>query len=139
MKVAIVHDYLREYGEAEQVLQVLHQMYPEAPVYTAFIDRKQLGNAIALFDAWDIRTAPSQRLPGIERYHQAFRLLLPYCWEALDLSAYDLVLSSAGPYLSKSVLTRAETHSTPRPLGVTQNDWRSQLVSALDRDSSTAV
>jgi glycosyltransferase involved in cell wall biosynthesis len=122
MKVAIVHDHLREYGEAEQVLQVLHQMYPEAPVYTAFLDRKQLGDAIAFFDAWDIRTAPSQRLPGIERYHQAFRPLLPYCWEALDLSAYDLVLSSAGSYLSKSVLTRAETlhvsycHTPPRDL-----------------------
>ncbi|PSB23923.1 glycosyltransferase [Stenomitos frigidus] len=122
MKVALVHDYLREYGEAEQVLRVLHQMYPEAPVYTAFVDRKQLGDAIAIFDDWDIRTAPSQQLPGIATYHQAFRPLLPYCWEALDLSAYDLVLSSSGQYLSKSVLTRSETlhisycHTPPRDL-----------------------
>ncbi|MBC7971098.1 MAG: glycosyltransferase [Verrucomicrobia bacterium] len=122
MKVALVHDHLREYGEAERVLRVLHQMYPDAPVYTAFIDHKRLGDAIALFDNWDIRTAPSQQLPGISRHYQAFRTLLPYCWEALDLSEYDLVLSSSGQYFSKAVLTRAETlhvsycHTPPRDL-----------------------
>ncbi|MBW4471832.1 MAG: glycosyltransferase [Stenomitos rutilans HA7619-LM2] len=122
MKVALVHDHLREYGEAERVLRVLHQMYPDAPVYTAFVDRAQLGDAIALFDGWDIRTAPSQQLPGIARHYQAWRPFVPYCWEALDLSEYDLVLSSSGAYLSKAVLTRAETlhvsycHTPPRDL-----------------------
>lgn len=122
MKVALVHDHLREYGEAERVLRVLHQMYPDAPVYTAFIDRRQLGEAIARFDGWDLRTAPSQQLPGITRYYQMFRALLPYCWEALDLSAYDLVLSSSGQYLSQAVLTRSQTlhvsycHTPPRDL-----------------------
>jgi glycosyltransferase involved in cell wall biosynthesis len=122
MKVALIHDYLREYGEAERILRVLHQMYPNAPVYTAFVDRKRLGDAIALFDGWDLRTAPSQQLPGITRYYQTLKVLLPYCWESLDLSAYDLVISSSGQYLSKSVLTRAETlhvsycHTPPRDL-----------------------
>ncbi|MBW4692568.1 MAG: glycosyltransferase [Lyngbya sp. HA4199-MV5] len=122
MKVALVHDYLRKYGEAERVLRVLHQMYPDAPVYTAFVDRAHLGDAIALLDGWDIRTAPSQQLPAIARYYQAWRPVLPYCWEALDLSEYDLVLSSSGSYMSKSVLTRAETlhisycHTPPRDL-----------------------
>ncbi|XHX78861.1 MAG: glycosyltransferase [Stenomitos frigidus ULC029] len=122
MKVALIHDYLREYGEAERILRVLHQMYPDAPVYTAFIDRKRLGEAIALFDGWDLRTAPSQHLPGITRYYQTLRVLQPYCWEAVDLSTYDLVLSSSGHYFSKAVLTRAETlhisycHTPPRDL-----------------------
>ncbi|MBW4582794.1 MAG: glycosyltransferase [Tildeniella nuda ZEHNDER 1965/U140] len=122
MKIALVHDYLREYGEAERVLRVLHQMYPEAPIYTAFIDHKRLGDAIATFADWDIRTTPLQQLPGINSHYQAFRPLLPYCWEALDLSAYDLVLSSSGQYLSKAVLTRSETlhvsycHTPPREL-----------------------
>ncbi len=122
MKVALIHDYLREYGEAERVLRVLHQMYPDAPVYTAFIDHKRLGNAIAFFADWDLRTIPAQPLPGIVRYYQAFRAFLPYLWESLDLSAYDLVISSSGSYLSKSVLTRSETlhisycHTPPRDL-----------------------
>ena len=40
MKVALVHDYLREYGGAERVLEALHEIYPDAPLYTAFVDQK---------------------------------------------------------------------------------------------------
>ena len=32
MKVALVHDYLKEFGGAEEVLAVLHEMYPNAPI-----------------------------------------------------------------------------------------------------------
>ncbi len=37
-RVAIVHDYLNQYGGAERVLEALHDLYPEAPVYTAIYD-----------------------------------------------------------------------------------------------------
>lgn len=40
LKVALVHDYLREYGGAERVLESLHEIFPDAPVYTAFVDQK---------------------------------------------------------------------------------------------------
>ena len=36
MKVALVHDYIKEYGGAERVLRTLADMYPDAPIYTAF-------------------------------------------------------------------------------------------------------
>ena len=36
MKVALVHDYIKEFGGAERVLKTLSDMYPEAPIYTAF-------------------------------------------------------------------------------------------------------
>ena len=36
MRVALVHDYLNEYGGAERVLEALAEMWPEAPIYTAF-------------------------------------------------------------------------------------------------------
>ena len=39
LKVALVHDYLREYGGAERVVEALHGLYPNAPVYTAFFDQ----------------------------------------------------------------------------------------------------
>lgn len=120
MKVALVHDYLREYGDPERVLQVLHRMYPEAPVYTAFFDPHYLEAAGQSFAGWDIRTTWAQRLPTIARSYSAYRLLLPYFWESLDLSDYDLVISSSANYLSKSVLTGAQTlhvsycHTPPR-------------------------
>ena len=35
MKVALVHDYLKEYGGAERVLEALHDVFPDAPIYTS--------------------------------------------------------------------------------------------------------
>ena len=43
MKVALAHDYLREYGGAERVLEALHEMFPDAPVYTAYYNPQGLG------------------------------------------------------------------------------------------------
>lgn len=122
MKVALVHDYLREYGDAERVLQVLHRMYPQAPVYTAFVDLKGLGKDRQRFDGWDIRPTWAQKLPAIARYQHTYRPFIPYFWETLDLSPYDLVISSSGSYLGHSVLTRADAlhvcycHTPPRYL-----------------------
>ena len=36
MRIALVHDYIKEFGGAERVLKVLSEMYPNAPIYTAF-------------------------------------------------------------------------------------------------------
>ncbi len=122
MKVALVHDYLYEYGDAERVLQVLHRMYPDAPLYTAFVDHSRLGDTAARFADWDVRPTIAQRLPAITHYFHTLRPLLPYFWESLDLSGFDLVISSSGGYLSKSVLTRPNTlhvcycHTPPRYL-----------------------
>ena len=38
MRVAIIHDYLNQYGGAERVLEALHALYPTAPVYTSIYD-----------------------------------------------------------------------------------------------------
>jgi glycosyltransferase involved in cell wall biosynthesis len=122
MKVALVHDYLYEYGDAERILQVLHRMYPDAPIYTAFVDYKQLEHEISRFKDWDIRPTWAQRLPAIAHQSQTFRPFLPYFWESLDLSSFDLVISSSSNYLSKSVLTCPNTlhvsycHTPPRYL-----------------------
>ena len=34
MRVALVHDYIKEYGGAERVLEALHEIWPSAPVFT---------------------------------------------------------------------------------------------------------
>ncbi|HEY9617838.1 MAG TPA: glycosyltransferase [Microcoleaceae cyanobacterium] len=109
MKVALVHDYLREYGNAERVLQGLHHLYPQAPVYTAFIDYPQLGDQADRFAGWDLRPTIAQQLPGIAQQFHAYRFGLPYFWESLDLSEYDLVLSCSSSYLSHAVLTHSHT------------------------------
>jgi glycosyltransferase involved in cell wall biosynthesis len=109
MKVALVHDCFQEYGDAERILRVLHRVYPKAPIYTAFIDRQKLGQAAQYLDGWDIRPTFAQQIPFISRYPQTFRGLLPYFWESLNLSEFDLVISLSGEYLGKSVLTQPKT------------------------------
>lgn len=43
MKVAIVHDYIKEYGGAEKVFEALHDIYPKADVYTSVYLPSYLG------------------------------------------------------------------------------------------------
>jgi glycosyltransferase involved in cell wall biosynthesis len=120
MKVALIHDVLRAYSNAERILQVLHRIYPDAPVYTAFVDRQRLGEDMRRFADWDIRTTFASRLPGIKRNFRAYQMGLAYIWESLDLAGYDLVISSSGDYGSQAVLTRSQTlhvsycHTPPR-------------------------
>lgn len=134
MRVALVHDRLQDYGDAERLLSTLHQIYPQAPIYTAFVDHEQFGKQAKQYADWEIRPTFAQRLPGITRFPQIYRAWLPHFWESLDLSEYDLVISSSGEDLSQAVLTRSRTlhisycHTPPRalwePVPLTpQNPW----------------
>jgi glycosyltransferase involved in cell wall biosynthesis len=95
MRVAIIHDYLNQYGGAERVLEALHDLYPDAPVYTSIYDPAAMP---AAYRAWDIRTSWMQRLPGWRRAFRAYFLLYPSAFESFDLSGYDLILSSSSAY-----------------------------------------
>lgn len=102
MKLAIVHDALREYGGAERVLEVLHQIYPEAPVFTAFVDKRKMGTHWDRFASWDIRTSAYDTW-WFRRWHSPLRFLAPKVWRSLDLSVYDIVLTSSGWLMCRGV------------------------------------
>jgi glycosyltransferase involved in cell wall biosynthesis len=95
MHVAIVHDYLNQYGGAERVLEALHDLFPRAPVYTSIYDPAAMPD---LFRSWDIRTSWMQRLPGWRRHFRKYFLLYPSAFESFDLGGYDLILSSSSAY-----------------------------------------
>ncbi|MFN8532541.1 MAG: glycosyltransferase [Dehalococcoidia bacterium] len=105
MRVAIVHDWLNQTGGAENVLDVLHELYPDAPVYTAMYGPEVMNPK---YRAWDIRTSFMQRLPGVIRHHQPYLPLYPLAFELFDLSGYDLVISNSSGFCH-GVLTRPET------------------------------
>ncbi len=102
MRVALVHDYLNQYGGAERVLEVLHDLYPSAPIYTSIYDPAALP---ALYRSWDIRPSFMQRLPGWRKHFRKYFLLYPSAFESFDLTDYDLVISSSSAY-AKGVITR---------------------------------
>ncbi|MGI5837742.1 MAG: glycosyltransferase family 4 protein, partial [Chloroflexota bacterium] len=105
MKIALIHDYLNQYGGAERVLEILHGLFPEAPIYTSIYDPSAMP---ADYRRWDIRTSFMQRLPGVMRHHQIYMALYPLAFESFDLSQYDLVISNSSAWC-KGVVTPPST------------------------------
>src|SRR6266581_4472880 len=105
MKVALVHDYLNQMGGAERVVLALHEIFPDAPIYTSIYDPQRVDPA---FQKMDIRTSFMQKLPMVTKHHQPYLPFYPFAMESLDLRGYDLVLSSSSAF-GKGVITRPET------------------------------
>ncbi|MDD2822517.1 MAG: glycosyltransferase [Candidatus Daviesbacteria bacterium] len=122
MKVALVHDYLREYGGAERVLEVLHEMFPEAPIYTSYLNLDGLGSHAERIKKWDIKTSWMQKLPFANKLISPLRVLAPATFESFDLTGFDLVISSSSSYFANAVIIAPETlhinyiHTPPRYL-----------------------
>ena len=105
MKVALVHDYLNQFGGAERVLQALTEIYPKAPIYTLFYDE---AGTRGLFSDKDIRTSKLQRRKFIRNKHHFFPMLMPHHIEQFDLSGFDVVLSDSASF-AKGVITAPHT------------------------------
>ncbi len=102
MKIAIVHDWLVTYAGAERVLAGLLDVWPEADLFAVidFLsdeDRAHLGGKRAT-------TTFIQQLPRAKTNYQKYLPLMPLAIEQLDMSAYDLVISSSHA-VAKGVLT----------------------------------
>jgi glycosyltransferase involved in cell wall biosynthesis len=90
LKVAIVCDWLTGVGGAERVVLELHKLYPKAPIYTSMYDPSK----IDWFADADVRTTGLQKLPkSLKKFLPAVRA---WSFSRLDLSEYDLVISSSG-------------------------------------------
>lgn len=111
MKIALVHDYLGEFGGAERVLLALSEMFPDAPIYTAFW---RPGEAWERFKDKDVRVSWAHHIPGFStRFHSPLRFLAPIIWNSLDLSDFDMVISSASWYVTKGFGTRGTHKKKP--------------------------
>lgn len=118
MKVAIVHDYIKEFGGAERVLKTLTEIYPNAPIYTAFrvkgsIADKELGNKKII----ESFLAPLLKLGKL---YSPLRFLIPIIWGSFDLSKFDLVITSCSWYVTRGFKVGKNTkvivycHTPPR-------------------------
>lgn len=105
MRVALVHDYLIQYGGAERVLEQFAQLFPDAPIYTLLYDKAASGYA---FEGREIRTSFLQKFPRAKSFYKFLALLMPIAIENFDLRGYDLILSSSASY-AKGVLTDAKS------------------------------
>lgn len=105
MRVAIVHEWLNEWGGAESVLETMLSCLPGAELYAMFEhlsedNRHRLGQR-------QIHTTFLQRAPGIRARFWNYLPLMPLAVEQLDLRNHDLVVSSSHAF-AKGILTHAE-------------------------------
>ncbi|OGH20599.1 MAG: hypothetical protein A3D74_02085 [Candidatus Levybacteria bacterium RIFCSPHIGHO2_02_FULL_37_13] len=102
MRIALVHDYIKEYGGAERVLEALHGIWPDAPIFTTVYLPEFLGPHKERFRDWDIRTSFMQYLPLKAKLISPFRLVAPLVFKTFDFSQFDVVIVSAtGAYVKK--------------------------------------
>lgn len=104
MKIAIVHEWLTVYGGSERVVEALHSLYPDAPIYCLVYDEQRMPKR---FKQYDIRPTFLQKVPFAKKYYQMFLPIMPYAYEQLDLTDYDIVITSSSS-CSKGVITRSD-------------------------------
>jgi glycosyltransferase involved in cell wall biosynthesis len=93
VNVALVHEFFCNLGGSDQVVAALHQLFPQAPVYTLLVSRRNEG--ADLLQGMDLRPSFVQRLPLARRWHEPYLPLFPLAVESFDLGGYDLILSSS--------------------------------------------
>lgn len=121
LRVAIVHDYLHTYGGAEALVNAIWESFPEADIFTATYDKQVMEKVGAFKDANIIYPKWKNNIPGfIKNFSHKFLVAnLPFYFENLDLSSYDLILSSTA-HFAKGVITHPSQlhisyiHTPPR-------------------------
>jgi glycosyltransferase involved in cell wall biosynthesis len=116
MKVAIVHDWLVNYGGAETWVEYLLRLYPQAEIFTLVYDRKKMGTR---FSKNKIHVSYIQKIPFATKIYTKLLKFMPAAFESFDFSEFDLVISSSsccakGVITSPSVPHVAFVHSPMR-------------------------
>lgn len=92
MKVAIVHDWLTNYGGAETFVELLLSIYPDADIFTLVYDKKKMKGH---FEDCNIHTSFVQKIPKATKLYTKLLFLMPKAFESFDFSGYDLVICSS--------------------------------------------
>lgn len=140
MKVAIVHDYIKEQGGAELVLEELLKIYPTATVFTSLYAPEFLGPHKQRFQDYTIKTTWLNSIPFRHKLISPLRLLSPIAFKSLDLRNFDVVIvSQTGAYFPNLVRHKkgkliCYTHTPPRYLYgyTTAREWKkNKIVAAI--------
>jgi glycosyltransferase involved in cell wall biosynthesis len=92
LRVALVHDWLLTWRGGEKVLEVLAERFPQAELFTLFHAPGAMSPAL---EARRIHTSLLDAVPFARSHHRHFLPLMPLAVRALDLSGFELVISSS--------------------------------------------
>lgn len=107
MRIAIVHDYFTQLGGAEKVAEEMFQMFPRASLFSTVAFRDQMPPGLR---KTKVNTSWMQHLPRIRSYYRLYFLLYPFAVSRLNLSDYDLVISSSSGYVKGVAASRDAMH-----------------------------
>jgi glycosyltransferase involved in cell wall biosynthesis len=119
MKTVIVYDRANKWGGAERVLLTLHEMFPDAPIYSSVYDEKSAPWA-KVFSK--IHTSFLQRIPFARRAHEFLGTFMPLAFETFNFDEYDLVISVTSE-AAKGIITKPETQHVCYMLTPTRYLW----------------
>jgi glycosyltransferase involved in cell wall biosynthesis len=106
-RVALVHDFLLDLRGAERVFLAMCEMWPDAPIYTAVYDEQ---GTEGRFSHRDVRATFLQRVRPNARTFRALLPFYPAAIESVDLSEFDLVVSSSSAWAHAVICEGGTTH-----------------------------
>jgi glycosyltransferase involved in cell wall biosynthesis len=104
MNIALVYDRVNKWGGAERVLLALHDIWPNAPIFTAVYDK----NRVKWADVFKVHTSFLQHVPFAKQHHELFPWLTPMAFESFSFDDYDVVLSITSAE-AKDIITKPGT------------------------------
>lgn len=116
MKIALVHDHLNQWGGAENVFLAMLELFPEADIHSLIFDSAKVHPGLR---NKSVTTSFIAQLPFSQRFFEWYLPLLPHAIEHIDLSKYDVVISSDSSF-AKGVITAPHAihicycHTPPR-------------------------
>lgn len=104
MKIALVYDRVNKFGGAERVLLALHNLWPDAPLFTAVYDKAKASWA----DVFRVHPSFLQHVPFARAHHELYAWLTPMAFESFSFDGFDVVLSVTSAE-AKDVITKPGT------------------------------
>lgn len=107
MKIAIVHDFLNQYGGAERTVEALHEAFPQAPIFTSLFLPDKFPPR---FLDWDVRTSFMQKLPFLKNHFKKYLPIYPFAFRGFNLKGFDVILSSSSAFAKGIPVPRGARH-----------------------------
>lgn len=104
MKVALVYDRVNKWGGAERLLLALHQLFPDASLYTSVYNKEKATWA----KVFKVKTSFLQHFPFASAFHEHFAPLMPFAFESFSFEEYDVVISVTSE-AAKGIITSPNT------------------------------
>lgn len=104
MRVALVYDRVNKWGGAERVLLTLHEIWPEAPLFTAVYNPKKAQWA----KVFQVKPSFLNNFPLGKDHHELYPWLMPLVFESFNFDNFDIVISVTSE-ASKGIITKPST------------------------------